>query len=133
MARVPFVVDASAPELLRVAHAAYHALMSYAYGNAATESARTVADAIETALAKTEARVMAASPQLLQALREVAGDHIAIASGDQIPTCAFCSADEGADHEAECTMNVVLAAIDAAEGREPKAGYVVGEDAAVRS
>lgn len=69
----------------------------------------------------------------MQALREVAGDHLAILPGDQIPTCAFCSADEGADHEAECTMNVVLAAIDQAEGREPKAGYVVGEDAAVRS
>ena len=70
---------------------------------------------------------------LLQALREVAGDHIAILPGDQIPTCAFCAADEGADHEAECTMNVVLAAIDAAEGREPRACYVVGHRSAVQS
>jgi hypothetical protein len=74
-----------------------------------------------------DADVIAACLVMLQALREVAGDHVAILPGDQIPTCAFCSADEGSDHEAECTMNVVLAAIDLAEGREPKACYVVSD------
>lgn len=128
----PFVIEASAPELIRVANAAYHALMSYAYGNAATDSARTIADAVDAALSKLDAPVVAAAPHLLQALREVAGDHAKILADAAGPYCLFCLANEGEKHELECTMNVVLAAIDQAEGREPKACYVVGEGTAVR-
>lgn len=71
--------------------------------------------------------MLQANASMLQALREVAADHIALMPDDAIPTCAFCSADEGCEHEPECTMTVVLAAIDQAEGRQPREGYIVGD------
>jgi len=71
------------------------------------------------------ARLIAAAPTMLQALREVAGDHILIETPGAIPVCCFCSADEGCEHEPECTMNVVFAAINRAEGRQPREVYIV--------
>jgi hypothetical protein len=79
-----------------------------------------------------DADLIAAAPAMLQALREVAGDHIYLELPGRIPMCSFCAADEGCEHEHECTMNVVLAAIDRAEGREPHACYVVGNGTAVQ-
>ena len=45
---------AAAPELLAVAHAAYHALKSYEYGNASPDLARSCAAAIEDVLKKAD-------------------------------------------------------------------------------
>lgn len=64
-------------------------------------------------------QLIAAAPDMLQALREVAGDayhmeHI----GDAVSICNFCSSAEGERHEPECTMHFVLAAIAKAEGGE---------------
>jgi hypothetical protein len=47
---------AAAPDLLKVARAASHALRSYEYGNASIERAKSVADAIDLAVAKAEGR-----------------------------------------------------------------------------
>lgn len=74
-----------------------------------------------------------AAAALQQALCEVLGDHILLEEPSAIPICCFCSADEGALHEPECTMNVVLAALDRAGGREPRTDYVVGDREAVQS
>ncbi len=79
-----------------------------------------------------DADLIAAAPVMLQALREVAGDHILLEVPGAVPMCSFCSADEGCEHEFECTMNAVLAAIDQAEGREPHEFYIVGHGNAVR-
>lgn len=56
--------------------------------------------------------------ELLQALREVEGDHIYL-NLDERPgheECIFCLAENG-EHEPECTMRFVFAAIAAAEGK----------------
>jgi hypothetical protein len=47
---------AAAPDLLKLADAAYHALKSYAYGNASPDLANSVAAALEEAIAKAEGR-----------------------------------------------------------------------------
>jgi hypothetical protein len=47
---------AAAPELLNAAQAAYHALESYAHGNAAPELARNVARLLDLVIAKAEGR-----------------------------------------------------------------------------
>jgi hypothetical protein len=47
---------AAAPELLRAVHAAFHALKSYQYGNAAPDLAATCADECERAIARAEGR-----------------------------------------------------------------------------
>jgi hypothetical protein len=47
---------AAAPELLAAAHAAWHALKSYQYGNAAPDLAADCAAVLEDAIAKAEGR-----------------------------------------------------------------------------
>lgn len=47
-------VIALAPDLLKLAHAAFHALQSYAHGNAAPDLASEVASALEKTIAKAE-------------------------------------------------------------------------------
>lgn len=46
----------AAPDLLKVAHAAYHALKSYQYGNDAPALAEKCAEALVVAIAKAEGR-----------------------------------------------------------------------------
>lgn len=61
--------------------------------------------------------LIAAAPELLQALREVAADcYILENLGDSVPICSFCSVPQGEPHEPECTMHFVLEAIAKAEG-----------------
>lgn len=45
---------AAAPDLLLIAHAAYHALESYAHGNASPELAESIAAALALTIAKAE-------------------------------------------------------------------------------
>ena len=47
---------AASPDLLKAAHAAFHALKSYEHGNASPDLARTCAAAIEGAILKAEGR-----------------------------------------------------------------------------
>ena len=47
---------AAAPELLKAAHAAYHALKSYQYGNKAPTLAEECTDVLSAAIAKAEGR-----------------------------------------------------------------------------
>jgi hypothetical protein len=47
---------AAAPDLLNVAHAAYHALKSYEHGNVAPDLAKAVTAALDLTIAKAEAR-----------------------------------------------------------------------------
>lgn len=72
-----------------------------------------------------DAMLFAAAPEMLQALREIEGDHILVEHPGAIPICTFCSADEGEEHEPECTMRGVLDALDKAAGCEPRQVYVV--------
>ncbi len=47
---------AAAPDMLKLLHAAYHALESYRYGNASPDLAASVAVAIHDVIAKAEGR-----------------------------------------------------------------------------
>lgn len=71
---------------------------------------------IGLAEAKANAYLMAASPDMLQGLREVAGDCYALDGVALGPRCVFCLMREGEPHDPDCTMHVVLAAIAKAEG-----------------
>lgn len=84
-------------------------------------------------VSSSNALVIAATPAMLQALREVAGDHILQEHPGATPMCSFCAVDQGEQHEYECTMVSVLRALDLAEGRFPRECYVVGDEGAVRS
>jgi hypothetical protein len=63
------------------------------------------------------ARLIAAAPELLAALREVEGDsfHLDFNTGHSVCNFCVCRQDEG--HDPDCTMQFVLAAIARAEGR----------------
>lgn len=62
------------------------------------------------------ARLIAAAPDLLQALHEVIGDCYALDFATGESRCNFCCQPEREPHDADCTMHVVLAAIAKAEG-----------------
>lgn len=73
---------------------------------------------------KAQRSVLAASSEMLQALREVEGACYALDasfedrdSGNDAPHCAFCGHTEGKPHDPDCTMTFVLAAIALAVGR----------------
>ena len=53
---------------------------------------------------------------MLQALREVEGDHRYLNLAAGVEECIFCLATSGG-HEPECSMHFVFAAIAKAEGR----------------
>lgn len=61
------------------------------------------------------ALIIAASPDMLQALREVAGGCHALDTSTDESQCVFCLLPEG-HHDPDCTMQFVLAAIAKAEG-----------------
>lgn len=71
------------------------------------------------------ARLIAAAPTMLQALREVAGDYIYL-DPEYGPECSHCAVNEGHQHEFECTIRTVLDAIADAIGAERRA-WIVGD------
>lgn len=85
--------------------------------------ARLVADCRTHATANTaeeqaNARLIAAAPDMLQALREVAGNcYVLEHPGDTVACCGVCWEPEGEPHDHDCTMQFVLAAIAKVEGR----------------
>lgn len=79
-----------------------------------------IADGVERAVRdigqlRTEAALV---PEMLQALREVLG---AACDG---PECRFCGTPEGEEHDPDCTMQFVLAAL--AKG-EPRASWTAAD------
>jgi hypothetical protein len=62
------------------------------------------------------ARLMAAAPDMRQALEEVLGDCYYLDNPGGIPRCNFCQELEGDPHDQDCTMQVVLAALAKATG-----------------
>lgn len=58
------------------------------------------------------ARLIAAAPDMFQALLEVVGAHA------EAGNCFYCLADIGESHDDDCTMRFVLEAIAKAEGAE---------------
>lgn len=63
------------------------------------------------------ARLIAAAPELLQALHEVIGDCYYLDNPGGTPRCTFCQELDGEPHDPDCTMQYVLAATAKAEGR----------------
>jgi hypothetical protein len=61
------------------------------------------------------ARLIAAAPELRQALLEVVGDSYALEA--YTPVCRFCARPEGESHDPECTLQIVLAALAKADGQ----------------
>lgn len=61
-------------------------------------------------------RLIAAAPDMLQALREVLATAYVIEMEGLLPSCIVCSEPEGKPHDPDCTMHFVIAAIAKAEG-----------------
>lgn len=79
----------------------------------ATSSATVTPEQIEDEhdRLRADARLIAAAPLLLQALREVIGAH------EEAGNCFYCEVNAGQPHEPDCTMHFVWDAIAKAEGR----------------
>jgi hypothetical protein len=67
--------------------------------------------------AKANACLIAAAPDMLQALHEVADDcYVLDGEPDSTAHCRFCDHSEGARHDIDCVMSFINSAIAKAEG-----------------
>jgi len=63
------------------------------------------------------ARLIAAAPTMLEALREIIADAYYVENPGGTPICTHCQELEGDPHDPDCSMQFVIAAIAKAEGR----------------
>lgn len=62
-------------------------------------------------------RLIAAAPEMLQALREVAACCYVVLVPADVVACSYCGEGQGEPHDHDCTMQFVNAAIEKAEAR----------------